>query len=140
MILTELIQQKRYAYQILMFEQPTKRMKKSDKLLEASIVRALTEVCEALKRDFSGFCWLTHTVNYRDFPASLRVIIVFDSNASRATFMHAEQKKRFLSNMQDALTPLGIAHEEITQHISYDSEQACMSQHQGDWNRRLRTH
>jgi len=54
-------------------------MKKTDKKMDNHIRRVLTDVCETSLTDISGFAWLTHTVNYAQFPQSLKVICVFDT-------------------------------------------------------------
>lgn len=62
-------------------------MRKSDKKVENQLRIALTEVCEAALKNGNGFQWLTHQVNYSNFPKSLQVICVFDINESLARFM-----------------------------------------------------
>ena len=52
--------------------------------IERRLIAALTDACEIAKAEITGFEWLTHTVDYRAFPQSLRVIWVFDSVASKA--------------------------------------------------------
>ena len=54
-------------------------MKKTDKKMDNHIRRVLTDVCETSLKDINGFAWLTHTVNYAQFPQSLKVICVFDT-------------------------------------------------------------
>tara|TARA_B110000483_G_scaffold230535_1_gene295844 strand:- start:502 stop:783 length:282 start_codon:yes stop_codon:yes gene_type:complete len=55
-------------------------MTKSEKKLERSIIQNLTDVCEIAKSSADGFQWLTHKVNYKEFPQSLKVICYFDSH------------------------------------------------------------
>ncbi len=62
-------------------------MRKSDKQLERRIIHALTQVCEAAKTYYSGFIWLTHTVNYRRFPQSLKVTLVFNQSISESVML-----------------------------------------------------
>jgi len=49
-------------------------MRKTDKKLDNQLIKLLTEVCETALEDFSGFQWLTHIVDYSNFPKSLKVI------------------------------------------------------------------
>jgi hypothetical protein len=55
-------------------------MRKSDKKLEKSIVSALTLACEQIKDCVDDFIWLTHDVDYKNFPDSLVITCVFNSN------------------------------------------------------------
>lgn len=57
-------------------------MKRNEKRIENSIVKALNDVCETLKKESEGFAWLTHFVNYANFPQSLKLVFVFDTNQS----------------------------------------------------------
>lgn len=57
-------------------------MKKSDKKIENAIVKALNNVCETLTVESDGFCWLTHFVDYSNFPQSLKLVCVYETNQS----------------------------------------------------------
>ena len=57
-------------------------MKKNDKKMENTIVKALTSVCETLEDEVPGFSWLTHFVDYAQFPQSLKIVFVFDTRQS----------------------------------------------------------
>lgn len=52
-------------------------MRKSDKKLDKAIRLHLTEVCDYALEHTQGFLWLTHTVDYKHFPSSLKVRCVF---------------------------------------------------------------
>jgi len=52
-------------------------MKKSDKKTENLIIQVLTQGCEQAKDEVTGFSWLTHQVNYTNFPNSLVVTCMF---------------------------------------------------------------
>lgn len=79
-------------------------MRKSDKKMENQIIRQLTEVCEAMKPRLSGFIWLTHTVDYQRFPASLTVTLVFDEQVAESVLM--DEFKQLIPLVQQALKPL----------------------------------
>jgi hypothetical protein len=102
--------------------------------IERTLVAALTDACETAKAEIPGFEWLTHTVNYEAFPASLRVTWVFDTQAS---------KNQALGNGQDArmreLTAAALIEADITEAVPvlFDSEEACKLKHAGDWRMRL---
>ena len=55
-------------------------MRKTDKKMDNQLRHVLTEVCEVALKDINGFQWLTHVVNYSNFPKSLQVVCVFDTN------------------------------------------------------------
>ena len=61
-------------------------MKKTDKALENTIVKVLTHVCEQSLKEINGFQWLTHLVNYKDFPRSLTVICIFETQDKSSQF------------------------------------------------------
>lgn len=46
-------------------------MKKSDKKLDNLLRKALTIACENIKDKIPDFNWLTHEVNYQQYPTSL---------------------------------------------------------------------
>lgn len=102
--------------------------------IERTLVAALTDACETAKAEIPGFEWLTHTVNYESFPASLRVIWVFDTQAN---------KNNALGNGQDAhmreLTATALHEADIpgTAPVLFDSEEECRLRHGGDWRLRL---
>lgn len=79
-------------------------MRKSDKKLDNEIIRQLTEVCETMKPQLSGFVWLTHTVNYQRFPASLNITLVFNEDVPESVLL--EELAQLVPKVQTALKPL----------------------------------
>lgn len=67
-------------------------MKKLDKKLEQLIVSTLHDLCEDALASHHGFRWLTHHVDYRRFPSSLEVFLIFDGGESVS--QHAPQLQR----------------------------------------------
>ena len=55
-------------------------MNRNDKKTESALVKALNGVCESLKDEQNGFVWLTHFVDYANYPQSLKIVFVFDTN------------------------------------------------------------
>lgn len=53
-------------------------MRKTDKKRDNTIASVLTQVCHLAQEKDQGFQWLTHKVNYKDFPGSLTVTCVYD--------------------------------------------------------------
>ena len=93
-------------------------MRKSDKKLENKLREVLTEVCETALKRFDGFEWLTHETNYKNFPNSLRITCVFDTNTNldlfRASSASTElsrliQKKLFEIDTIASISPVSIS-------------------------------
>ena len=113
---------------------PTKR---DTARLERRLVATLTDACETAKAEIPGFEWLTHTVDYAAFPQSLRVIWVFDTRANKelALANGADQRMRELTAV--ALHDAEVASVNIERCVRFDCEEACNTQHGGDWRARL---
>lgn len=107
---------------------------KTQKKIDGQIVRALTAVCEQSREDVTGFEWLTHQVDFTNFPASLLVTCVFQGEAERES---AEQGGVLRPRIQRALLGIGVRLKSAPQQIRFDSEAACFDQADGDWSRRL---
>jgi hypothetical protein len=128
-------------------------MKKTDKALEKALIATLTTVCEQALGAFDGFLWLTHQVNFNDYPRSLRVICVFETRAQVSTLLGSSVQsfqsqsqdlskdtsgRALLSNLiTDELHEAGIYLADKRTQIKFDSEEACLVEHEGKWTRRL---
>lgn len=116
-------------------------MKKTDKALENTIIKVLTQVCEESLKAVDGFQWLTHLscksgVSYKNFPRSLTVICVFETQDQITELMNSPQHEYLINNLVDQLSGAGI--QLPKKHIKFDSEEACNLEHAGNWNRRLK--
>lgn len=100
-------------------------MRKSDKKLDNQIRKALTALCENNLKSYQGFKWVTHTVNYSNFPASLKVTCVFANNQELKHFLASEGATQVSSSIAKALSHLAIKLPPPHQYISFDSEQNC---------------
>jgi len=112
-------------------------MRKTDKKLDNQLRMALTEICESALKEFSGFQWLTHLVNYSHFPKSLKVICVFDTNDNLNRFMATESHHGVNTLIQKTLFEMGININSIAGHISYDTQENCDKKDNGKWADRL---
>ena len=90
--------------------------------IERELIRMLTTACETAKSEIVGFQWLTHDVDYERFPQSLRVIWMFDSEASRARALASPDKARMLELTQVALDEVGISVSSIADHVAFSVE------------------
>ncbi|UUO25505.1 Fis family transcriptional regulator [Colwellia sp. M166] len=112
-------------------------MRKSDKKLDNQIIKALTEVCHHALEDIDGFQWLTHTVNFDNFPQSLKVVCVFDSNSSLTDYEKSETNHYLTTLIASKLTSIGLALNNINNQVELDSEENCRLYHAGNWHKRL---
>lgn len=90
--------------------------------IERELIRALTTACETAKSEIVGFQWLTHEVDYEEFPQSLVVTWVFDSEANRARALASADKARMLELTQVALDEVGISVSSIAEHVAFSVE------------------
>ncbi|MCL1066931.1 Fis family transcriptional regulator [Shewanella olleyana] len=111
-------------------------MKKSDKKIDNQIRESLTDVCDVLIEQISGFQWLTHIVNFNAFPQSLKVVCVFD-NEAQLTQLRLNKEDMFISQMiVHKLSLQGISIS--SKQVLFDSEAKCEAQHNGNWALRLK--
>ncbi|MDC0610397.1 hypothetical protein OAP63_06655 [Vibrio sp.] len=108
-------------------------MKKTDKKLENQLRLVLTEVCEVAKECFEGFDWLTHSVNYNNFPHSLMITCVFSTNHH----LELADKAECYSLIKRKLSSISINLKSIEKHVRFDTEENCSREHDGKWNKRL---
>jgi hypothetical protein len=90
--------------------------------IERELIRALTLACETAKSEIVGFQWLTHGVDYEQFPQSLVVTWMFDSEASRARALASPDKARMLALTLAAFDEVGISVSRIVDHVAFSVE------------------
>jgi hypothetical protein len=112
-------------------------MRKTDKKIDNQLRLVLTEACEIALKDIHGFQWLTHLVNYSNFPKSLKVVCVFDTNENLSCFMSQKTKTELASLIQMKLHTVNIEVKNVEDHIFYDTEQNSHKEHHGKWASRL---
>ncbi|GAA5316217.1 MAG: hypothetical protein AseanaTS_14220 [Candidatus Pelagadaptatus aseana] len=110
---------------------------KTQKKIDNNIIRVLNQVCDQSLEDVAGFQWLTHQANYTNFPASLLITCVFDTEANRVHQIEAGGCKVLLQRIQSGLLKVGVKFKSLPQQVLFDSEEACEQQHEGDWSVRL---
>jgi hypothetical protein len=117
----------------------SKTKSKTIKKLDNNVIKALTIVCENAKNnhDVVGFEWLTHSAYYANFPASLVVTCVFDNNQSLQKAIATHQDRDIQKSVQAQLLKVGILLKDVRRNVCFDTEQACIAQHDGDWKSRL---
>lgn len=113
-------------------------MRKSDKKIDNKLRLVLTDVCETALKEIAGFQWLTHTVNYNNFPNSLQIICVFDSKKQLKQYLQSPQCSALVLLIHNELKATNVMIKNINHHVSYDSEESCREQHHGNWALRLK--
>jgi len=88
-------------------------------------------------QELAGFQWLTHTVDYSNFPQSLKVICVFDSKEHLQEYLQSEKKNLLYDLIEAEFKQLNIPLRNLSKHVIYDTEETCLVQHDGNWARRL---
>lgn len=99
-------------------------MKKSDKKTENSIRRALTNACETALETIEGFQWITHSVNYNDFPRSLSILCVFDNPENLLSAKISEKDTRLKNQIKKELAAQNIHISNINSVVSLDTEES----------------
>lgn len=115
----------------------SKAKSKTQKKIDNNVRIALTDACEDFLQDISGFQWLTHQANYSDFPASLLVCCVFDTNENRQQANENGHSNVMRKLIQRKLLTIGVKLKSLQQQIIMDTEEACTQEHEGNWERRL---
>ena len=113
-------------------------MKKTDKKIENTLVKSLTEVCDTALKDIAGFEWITHVVNFSHFPKSLVIICVFDTNESMANVISCQKDETLRQLIKEKLGSVNIHLNDINEHVVFDTEEACQAENRGKWQERLR--
>ena len=113
------------------------QMKKSDKKAENAIRVALTEVCEVALKEVVGFKWLTHIVNYNDYPKSLKVICVFDTNRNLSSLYATNKDVFFRHHVQEKLSAICVHLHDAQWQVKFDTEEACKNDNNGNWQKRF---
>lgn len=105
--------------------------------MENQLRVALTDVCETALKNGNGFLWLTHLVNYSNFPKSLKVICVFDTNDNLTKFINSHNHQKLNALISTSFFEIGINFKNITHHVSFDTEEDCDKNNNGKWAERL---
>jgi hypothetical protein len=113
------------------------KLSKTNQKIDNNVCKALTIACESSLHEVAGFVWLTHRANYTNFPASLVVTCVFNTEAEVAAMKAEQQDEVLRASIQKQLLKVGVVVKNIKQCVRFDSEQACLSQHDGQWPERL---
>ena len=113
-------------------------MKKTDKKIDNSIRKALTEVCEMALNELSGFEWLTHFVNFSHFPRSLLIVCIFDTNDNLSYILNSHKDDYMYKLIEEKLITVGIHIKDIRRQVNFDTEEDCKYENMGKWKERFK--
>ena len=109
-------------------------MRKTDKKTDKALREVLTKVCDIAQENYPGFQWITHFANYNNFPDSLSVVCIYDTNEQlKNTDVHGLS---ILIN--EKLLSIDINIRDIRKHVKFDTEENCNNENNGKWNERFR--
>ena len=103
-------------------------MNKTVKKLDNSVVKALTKVCARAIAEIPDFVWLTHKADFSNFPNSLVVTCVFQSNESLQKVKQQKQDIMLTKWVQGELLKVGILLKQAKRNLAFDSEEAGAKQ------------
>jgi hypothetical protein len=98
-------------------------MKKTDKKTENTIRKALTEVCEVALDEVPGFKWITHFVNYDNFPSSLIVVCIFSTKNELSSAFSTHHDGFLRTLITSKLSAANIQCKSGQQFVRFDSEE-----------------
>jgi len=113
------------------------KLSKTNQKIDNNVCKALTIACESSLHEIAGFVWLTHRVNYTNFPATLVITCVFNTDEEVEMMKVQQQDELLRMTIQKQLLKIGVVVKNINQCVRFDSEEACERQHQGEWADRL---
>lgn len=112
-------------------------MRKIDKKIENQLIASLNEACNTALDKYHGFKWLTHFIDYSDFPRSLLVVCVFDTNENLSKMYSSDGGDSFRELIFEKLTKIGIKPNDIKKSIYFDTEEKCQKEDNGKWKDRF---
>jgi benzoyl-CoA reductase/2-hydroxyglutaryl-CoA dehydratase subunit BcrC/BadD/HgdB len=113
-------------------------MRKSDKKIENKLREQLTKVCDKALAEIEGFEWLTHDVNYANFPDSLRIICIFNCREDIEKMAKSGLDRVLYSLIKGELEAVKIDLKKVSAHTVFDSEEMCDLEHEGQWAERIK--
>jgi hypothetical protein len=96
---------------------------KTQKKTDNNIRLALTDACEIFLDDIPGFQWLTHQADYSNFPASLSITCVFDTDKSQQQACQNDNATTMQNIIQAKLLKIGVKLNSPKQQVMFDSEE-----------------
>ena len=111
-------------------------LKRNEKKTESAIVKALNDVCETLKHKSDGFSWLTHFVDYSNFPQSLKLVFVFNTNQSLESAKNKATFQTIFQLTENRLKREGVSVNRIDKTVFFDTEENGADFNDANWCRK----
>ena len=108
-------------------------MKKSDKKIENALVKVLTEVCDIAQEKYIGFKWITHFVDYKNFPDSLSIVCIYDTNEQ----LNTTNVEELCKLINEKLLSINIKIQDLYSQVAFDTEENCKNENNGNWDERF---
>lgn len=108
-------------------------MRKTDRKMENMIRVALTDACEIAREYYPGFEWLTHFADYDNFPDSLSVVCIYDTNENLAN----TDRDAVRALITETLLSIDIRVRHAQRQVSFDTEENCQISNGGRWQARF---
>ena len=83
-------------------------MRKTDKKIDNKLRQSLTEVCDFALESIEGYQWITHKVNYENFPDSLQITCAFIAQSNIDELKHSQQDRVLRKTIEEQLTGIDI--------------------------------
>ena len=96
---------------------------KTQKKIDNNVRLALTDACEQFLEDITGFQWLTHQANFNNFPDSLLITCVFDTDANQQQARENGDSGKMQYLIQAELLKKEVELKAAKQQIIFDSEE-----------------
>jgi len=113
------------------------KLSKTQKKIDNTICKVLTDVCEQALKDYEGFAWITHQADYANFPASLFITCVFEREEHLSAIATNGVFDSLRKTIHAKLLKAGIKLMQGHKQVNVDSEEACHLTHDGNWSERL---
>ncbi|MBB1274154.1 Fis family transcriptional regulator [Psychromonas sp. SR45-3] len=94
-------------------------MRKTDKKIDKNLRAALTEVCEIALDTVQGYQWITHSVKYDAFPASLQISCGFVSVQAIEQLQLAQQDILLKKLIVKHLMVVGINLKDVNKQVKF---------------------
>ncbi len=117
----------------------SKPKSKTEKKIDNNVRVALTKVCDEALDKVEGFEWLTHQANYTNFPASLLVTCIFQTDAHLDEAIEGGDTAWLQKRIQSQLLKVGVKFKTLGKQVIFDTEERCKAESQGDWPVRLQS-
>ncbi len=117
----------------------SKPKSKTEKKIDNNVRIALTAVCDEALQKVAGFEWLTHQANYTNFPASLLITCVFQSDADLSAALESGDSAWLQKQIQSKLLKVGVKFKALNKQVIFDTEEQCRDNNGGDWSARLQS-